>query len=162
MNRVAHRHVEGVLIFVADLGVLFSFTISSGDRPQQEVRRMQMPAVGQRADISHKLDRRRSVAALTESGIGHVKIGPFRLMPQLLDPEFELRPEGLVRGLLQLLLDLFDLPFVFPELRLTNWRSARALVRQIDARPLTEVEKLDPVLELLDSQLYAETVEVTV
>src|SRR5215510_2006180 len=107
-----------------------------------------MPTVGQGADISHKLDRRQSVAALAESGGGHVGIGPLRLMPQLLDPEFELRPERLVSSLFQLLLDLFDLPFVFPELCLTNGRDARALVRQIDARPLTEVEKVDPLLEL--------------
>src|SRR5215475_9202526 len=162
MNRVAHRHVEGVLIFIAALGVLVAFAINSGDRPQQEVRRMQMPAVGQGADISHKLDRRRSVAALTESGVGHVKIVPFRLMPQLLDPEFELRPERLVRGFFQLLLDLFDLRLEFPELCLTNGRDAGALVRQIDARPLTEMEKVDPLLELLDPQLEAETVEVAV
>src|SRR5262245_12847930 len=92
MNRAAHRRVEGVLFFVAGLSVFLAVTINSGDRPQQEVRRMQTPAVGQGADISHKLDRRRSVAALAESGVGHVGIGPFRLMPQLLDPEFELRP----------------------------------------------------------------------
>src|SRR5262245_54298727 len=162
MNRVAHRHVEGVLIFVAGLGVFFAVTINSGDCPQQEVRRVQMPAVGQGADISYKLDRRRSVAALAESGVGHVKIVPFRLMPQLLDPEFELRPERLVRGFFQLLLDLFDLRLEFPELCLTNGRDARALVRQIDARPLTEMEKVDPFLELLDPQLEAETVEVAV
>src|SRR5262245_55942379 len=162
MNRVAHRHVERVLIFIAALGVLVAFAINSGDRPQQEVRRMQAPAVGQGADISQKLDRRRSVAALTESGVGHVKIVPFRLMPQLLDPEFELRPERFVCGFFQLLLDLFDLRLEFPELCLMNGRDARALVRQIDARPLTEMEKVDPILELLDPQLEAETVEVAV
>src|SRR5262249_4116011 len=157
MNRVAHRHVEGVLIFVADLGVIVAVAINSGRRTRGGVGGMRGPAVGQGADISHKLDRRRSVAPLTESGVGHVKIGPFRLMPQLLDPEFELRPERLVRGFFQLLLDLFDLRLEFPELCLTNGRDAGALVRQIDARPLTEMEKVDPLLELLDPQLEAET-----
>jgi hypothetical protein len=70
-------------------------------------------------------------------------------MPQLLDPEFELRPERLVSSLFQLLLDLFDLPFVFAELCLTNGRDARAFVRQIDARPLAEMEAPDPIFELL-------------
>src|SRR5215510_6714518 len=162
MNRVAHRHVEGVLILVAFLVVTVAFAINSGDRPQQKVRRMQMPAVAQGADVSQKLDRRRSVAALTESGVDHVKIGPFRLMPQLLDPEFELRPERLVRGFFQLLLGLFDRYLEFPELCLTNGRYARAFVRQIDARPLTEMEKVDPLLELIDPHLEAETVEVAV
>src|SRR5262245_4469011 len=126
------------------------------------MRRMQAAAIRQGADIPQELDRRRSVAALTESGCGHVVIVPLRFPVQLLDPELELRPERLIRGLFQLLLDLFDLPFIFLELRLTNGRDALAFVRQIDARPLTEVEKLDPLLELIDPHLDAEAVEVTV
>src|SRR5262245_14447715 len=121
------------------------------------MRRMQVAAIRQGADISQKLNRRRSVASLTESGSGHVVISPFRLMLQLLNSEFELRSESLVRGLLQLLLDLFDLPFVFAELRLTNRRGTCALVGQINARPLAEVKTGDPILELLDTQLDAET-----
>src|SRR5215475_2759830 len=100
------------------------------------MRRMQVAAIGQSADISQKLNRRRSVAPLAESGRGHVVIGPFRLMLQLLNSEFELRSEGLVRGLLQLLLDLLDLPLVFPDLRLTNGRGTRPFVGQINARAL--------------------------
>src|SRR5262245_9404572 len=160
MNRVAHRHVEGVLIFVADLGVNFADAINSGDRPQQQVRRMYMPAVGQGADISHKLDRRRSVAALTESGVDHVKIGPFRLMPQLLDPEFELRPERLVRGFFQLLLGLFDRYLEFPELCLADGGDTVVFVGQVNSRALAEMETPDPIFKLIDPHLEAEPEEV--
>src|SRR5262249_3928827 len=156
------RLADSFFIFVPFPAVWVAFATNPGARPQREGGRRQMPAVGQGADISHKLDRRRSVAPLTESGVDHVKIGPFRLMPQLLDPEFELRPERLVRGFFQLLLGLFDRYLEFPELCLANGRYARALVRQIDARALPEMETPDPIFELLDSHLEAETVEVAV
>src|SRR5689334_22964819 len=121
-----------------------------------------MAAVGERADIAQKLNRRRSVPPLAESGRGHVVIRPLRFMLQLLDSEFELRAEGLVRGLIQLLLDLLDLPIVFFELRLPRRRGAGKFVRQVDPGALAKMEFADPILEFIHAELNAQAVKVPV